>query len=295
MSNSLHQVVCFGESLWDILPSGKQVGGAPLNVAYHLHKLGQRPAIISRIGFDDHGQQLIQTMERHGVCTDYFQVDYNKPTGVVTGQLKNEQEMVYTIAQDAAWDHIEKETEAAQLVQQAQYFVYGSLAARSTASAATLFSLLDLVPCKVFDMNLRAPFYNRNTLELLMNRADILKLNIDELELVTGWFSPLLNITDRIKSLQTRFGFRMLIVTCGAKGAIVACGDEWYSCKGLPVKIADTVGCGDAFLAALLCKQLEGATVADSLAFANQLAAFIGTQQGACPDYHPADISPQLQ
>ncbi len=287
-----HPVVCFGETLWDLLPAGKQAGGAPMNVAYHLQKLGKNPAVISRIGYDDLGKQLIETLEKKGICTDHFQMDDTKSTSVVQAEIKDGHEVVYTILKDVAWDYIAYSDELATLVGEADYFVFGSLATRSQQTFDTLMRLLPHAKNKVLDINLRPPFYNRKTIELLLTNANIVKLNLAELELITGWFAPLTSEMERIKILKDRFALDAVIVTRGAKGAIINQHDEYCTCTGIPVQVADTVGSGDSFLAAILSKLIEGAPLQDTLQFANQLAAFVTTQKGACPDYSLGDIKP---
>jgi fructokinase len=289
--NKRHPVVCFGETLWDMLPSGKQAGGAPMNVAYHLQKLGKNPALISRIGYDDLGKQMIITLERKNICTEFFQMDENKHTSVVQAKIKEGNEVVYTILKNVAWDYIEYSDELATLVSNADYFVFGSLATRSDQTRNTLMQLLPLAKNKVLDINLRPPFYNRNIIELLLQHADIVKLNQAELELITGWFSPLASEAERIQVLKDRFELDTVIVTRGVKGAIVNKGDNFYTCPGIPVKVADTVGSGDSFLAAIISKIMEGAPIDEALQFANKLAAFVTTQKGACPEYSAEDIN----
>jgi fructokinase len=292
MSNTKHYpVVCFGETLWDMLPTGKQAGGAPMNVAYHLQKLGKTPAVISKIGYDELGKQLIETLEAKNICTEYFQMDEHKPTSVVQAEIRDGHEVVYTIVKDVAWDYIEYNDELATLVSNADYFVFGSLAIRSSQTRDTLLKLLPLAKNKVLDINLRPPFYNRSTIELLLTQANIIKLNQAELELITGWFSPLINEIERIQLLKDRFELDMVIVTRGAKGAIVNKGDAFYTCNGIPVTVADTVGSGDSFLAAIIAKMMEGATMNEALQFANNLAAFVTTQKGSCPDYNVDELA----
>ena len=289
-----HPVVCFGETLWDMLPGGKQAGGAPMNVAYHLQKLGKNPAVISRIGYDDLGKQLIETLETKNICTEFFQMDDQKPTSVVQAEIKDGHEVVYTILNNVAWDYIEYNDELATLVSSADYFVFGSLATRSWQTRNTLLRLLPLAKNKVLDINLRPPFYNRQTIEMLLTHANIVKMNLAELELITGWFSPLTTEAERIQLLKDRFELDTVIVTRGAKGAIVCNKGELCTCTGIPIKVEDTVGSGDSFLAAIIAKMLEGATMDETLHFANKLAAFVTTQKGACPEYDLdaiADIS----
>ncbi len=240
MSSTFHPVVCFGETLWDMLPAGKQAGGAPMNVAYHLQKLGHHPAVISRIGYDELGKQLIETLEKKGICTDYFQMDDQKATSVVQADIMEGHEVVYTILKDVAWDYIECNEELETLVSKADYFVYGSLATRGKRTFDTLKKLLPLAKNKVLDINLRPPFYTRETVEFLLAHADIVKMNQAELELITGWFSPLQQEQDRIKVLKDCFSLKAVIVTRGGRGAIMNVGDNMYSCPGIPVTINDT-------------------------------------------------------
>lgn len=286
-----HPVVCFGETLWDMLPSGKQAGGAPMNVAYHLQKLGKNPAVISRIGYDELGKQLIETLEAKNICTEFFQMDDVQPTSVVQAEVKDGYEVVYTILNNVAWDYITFSDELATLVSQADYFVFGSLATRSRQTRNTLLQLLPFANNKVLDLNLRPPFYNRDMIELLLTHATIAKLNLAELELITGWFSPLRSEKDRIQLLQDRFALDTVIVTRGSKGAIVCKGAECCTCDGIPVKVADTVGSGDSFLAAIIAKMLEGVPMEHALHFANRLAAFVTTQKGACPQYNASELA----
>jgi len=286
MSNTKrYPVVCYGETLWDMLPTGKQAGGAPMNVAYHLQKLGKNPAVISKTGNDALGRQLIEVLEAKNICTEYFQIDENKPTSVVQAEIRDGHEVVYTILKDVAWDYIEYSDALAALVSEADYFVYGSLATRSSQTRDTLLKLLPLAKNKVLDINLRPPFFNRQTIELLLIQANIVKLNLAELELITGWFSPLTTEAERIQLLKDRFELDTVIVTRGAKGAIVCSNNEFATCRGIPVTVADTVGSGDSFLAAIIAKMMEGVTMEEALHFANHLAAFVTTQKGACPEY----------
>src|SRR5579875_669153 len=172
-----HQVVCFGEILWDILPTGAKPGGAPMNVAYHLRQLGYQPALITRIGNDDYGGQLLTLLTQYGVDTAYIQTDKHHNTGLVYAQPGAQHEMTYDIVYPAAWDYIQWHQTLELLVQQAAYFVYGSLVTRNGTSKNTLFRLLEMAPKRVLDINLRTPFYSQAIVEQLLQRVDILKLN----------------------------------------------------------------------------------------------------------------------
>lgn len=280
-----HPVVCYGEVLWDLLPSGPQPGGAPMNVAYHLHKLNRNPAMISRTGNDERGRQLLEILQKKGVCTDYIQIDDTVLTGIVNAQQHANGDMSYDIVAPAAWDHIATDQTNIALVEQAEYFVFGSLACRHSDSRNTLFRLLAKARIKVLDINLRAPHYNRDIIGSLLQQADILKLNIDELELVAGWYPCPASTTARIALLRERFNIPVVVLTKGADGAILDINGQTYSHPGYKMAVVDTVGSGDAFLAATLSMMLDNAAPADTLDFANRLAATITTYKGACPDY----------
>lgn len=285
-----HKVVCFGEVLWDILPSGSVPGGAPVNVAYHLHKQQKKPAVITRVGSDKKGKELINIFSLYGVCTDYFQEDCEYETGKVYAEPNEQNEVVYDIVKPAAWDFIEWETKLSDLVSNAEYFVYGSLASRNQVSKNTLSQLLEVARNKVLDINLRAPHFNRKIVEELLAKADFLKINHAELELITGWFSKYTSIEDRVWSITDKFKIQNIVVTMGGDGAMLYYKGKEYLHKGYKVNVVDTVGSGDAFLAGLLARLLDEASPVNALEFASGLGAFIAMQKGACPVYNVDEI-----
>jgi len=285
-----HGIVCYGEILWDLLPSGPQPGGAPMNVAYQLHRLGKAPAMISRIGEDERGEALMKVLQSKGLHTDYIQIDQQVPTGIVNATQHPNGDMSYDIVSPSAWDHIVADDTTEALVKQAEYFVFGSLSARHATSRNTLYQLLETAHTKVLDINLRAPHYSRPLIESLLQYADILKLNIDELELVTGWYGSYNNTADRISLLQDKFGIRNMIVTMGANGAQLHLNGQSYTHPGYKVPVTDTVGSGDAFLAAIISKTIDKAAPEHMLDFANRLAATITTYKGAMPDYDIKEV-----
>lgn len=286
-----HEVICYGEVLWDILPSGALPGGAPMNVAYHLKKLGTEPALITKIGTDDYGEKLVNILSKDGVTTEYFQVDYHHATGLVYANVNNHQEVVYDIVYPSAWDFIEWKDEFTPLLKQADFFVYGSLTSRNKESRDTLYQLLDIAQKKVLDINLRPPHFNRSHTKYLLQKADILKMNEAELELITGWFSHYQSIEDRIKLTQERFDIETLIVTLGGDGAMVNDKGTFHRHPGFKVSVADTIGSGDSFLAGFINQLLNGSSVENALAFASGIGAFIATQPGACPQYEISQIT----
>jgi fructokinase len=290
-----YQMVCYGEVLWDILPSGALPGGAPMNVAYHLKKLGTNPAMISKVGLDNYGRDLVDVLRRVDISTEFVEVDYEHSTGLVYANVNDQHEVVYDIVNPSAWDFIEWKHEFSTLLKNAEFFVFGSLTSRNKGSRNTLDRLLDIAKNKVLDINLRPPHFNRSQVEYLLEKADILKMNISELELITGWFSEFKNTEDRIKLIQEQFRINTVIVTMGGDGAVVSDKGNFYRHPGIKVTVADTIGSGDAFLAGFLHQLQSGATIEQSLNFASAIGAFVATRHGACPEYDPSQIMQLLQ
>jgi fructokinase len=291
MSNIFkHDVVCFGEVLWDILPSGSVPGGAPVNVAYHLNKQKKHSAVITRIGKDDDGKKLMEEFSKKGVTTEYFQIDEKYETGKVYAKPDENKNMVYDIVMPVAWDYILWDDSFEGLVKNAEYFVYGSLAARTKVSEETLFRLLKTANKKVLDINLRPPHFNKEIVTALLQKSDVLKMNLEELELISEWFDFHGKIEDRIKSFSEHFSIKDIVVTMGANGAILYTNGETLIHKGFKVNVVDTVGSGDAFLAGLLSCLMNNSCAKDTLEYASRLGAFVATHAGACPDYELQDI-----
>lgn len=294
-SPELHQVTCFGEVLWDILPSAELPGGAPMNVAYHLRKLGVYPALITRIGKDEYGTRLKAMLENSGLTTDYLQVDEDHDTGLVYARLGAHHEVTYDIVFPSAWDFIQWKEELGGLLMQASYFIYGSLASRHEVSRDTLHRLLEAARTRVLDINLRPPHFNRTGIEYLLDKADILKMNNAELALVSGWYGEQRDIEDQVRLLQERFGIDTLIVTMGGEGALVWEGGTIYRHPGFSVQVADTIGSGDAFLAGFIYQKLQGVPADIALEFACGMGAFVATKAGACPSYETAEVTALIQ
>jgi fructokinase len=290
--SSLHpDVVCYGEILWDILPDQALPGGAPMNVAYHLKKLGVEPALITKVGKDGYGEKLVNLLTQSDLTTDYVQVDEKQLTGLVYAKPNEYNEVTYDIVYPSAWDFIHWQDDLAKLVGQSQYFVFGSLTSRSEVSRDTLYQLLELGHTKVLDINLRPPHFNRTNIEYLLNKTDILKMNSSELELISGWYSGVKNSADRMRLLQDRFHIQKLIVTMGGEGAQLLENGEINRHRGHKVQVADTIGSGDAFLAGYLHQLIIHSSSAQALEFASNLGALIATYPGACPDYDTSEIT----
>ena len=284
------QITIFGEMLWDMLPTGKQPGGAPMNVAIHLKNFGLNPAFISRIGDDDLGGELMEYLDSKGLITDFIQTGITHLTGVVKVNLTNKTEVTYKIVQPVAWDYIQPTDENKELVRNSDVFVYGSLSARSTQSCDTLFELLEEAKLKVFDVNIRPPHFDRATAEHLLRKADIVKVNEHELEAITGWYGIASDLETRMKFLYERFSLQMVCVTLGADGAKVLEQGIFYSQSGYPVEVQDTIGSGDSFLAMFLKEYIQGTPIPEALRKACAVGALVATHKGATPSLSESEL-----
>lgn len=282
--------VCFGEILWDILPNEEVPGGAPMNVAYHLQQLGNKPVIITQTGADEKGKRLLQLLEEQQIDTRYVLQTDKYPTGVVNAIPQPNGDMRYTIMQPVAWDFIPYNGVLADLVQHASYFIFGSLAARNAVSANTLQQLLTVAATNVLDINLRAPHYTPETIVWLLTAADIVKLNDEELELITNWWGNFDTLEQRTVYLKERFQLALVIVTKGANGAMVYTDGNFYYQEGIKVKVIDTIGSGDSFLAAFMTCYAAGKPIPEALSFATKLGAFVASSKGAWPAYNPETL-----
>lgn len=288
--NASPAVVCYGEILWDLLPTGEVPGGAPMNVAYHLNKLGHPPAVITRIGRDERGNKLIALLEGKKISTAFVQLDKLLPTGIVYATPNEHNEMEYDIVAPVAWDVIEWNDDLAKLFNDQNYFVYGSLIARNTTSRDTLFRLLEVAKNKVLDINLRPPHYNNKLLQDLLLKADIAKLNHAELNFISSWFGEYASTEDKMNVVLDRFGLHTIIVTKGGDGAMISLGGKVYSHPGFKVVVQDTVGSGDSFLAAIISGLIEKREPSDILEFACAVGALVTSKKGGWPEYDLSDV-----
>ncbi|WP_221394669.1 carbohydrate kinase [Dyadobacter sp. NIV53] len=285
------QLTIFGEMLWDMLPTGKQPGGAPMNVAIHLKNFGLDPAFISRVGDDDLGSELMEYLGRQGLQTDYIQTGITHLTGIVKVNLTNKTEVTYKIVQPVAWDYIQVTPENKKLVSESDVFVYGSLSARSPQSRETLYELLEVAKLKVFDVNIRPPHFDRPTAEYLLQKADIVKMNEQELDTVAGWYGILPDLETQMKFLFERFNLQMICITLGADGAKVLNHDGFFNQSGYPVQVQDTIGSGDSFLAMFLKEYISGSSISIALRKACAVGALVATHKGATPSVSESELS----
>lgn len=276
-------VVCFGEILWDILPTGKQPGGAPFNVAVHLQQLGVPVRFISQVGNDELGTELLEFVRSKRLSTELIQTGGKHLTGVVKANVDNAHEVSYNIVQPVAWDYIQALPGAEAAVAAADAFVFGSLAARQAGSRATLYQLLGKARFKVFDVNMRPPHYSCDVVEQLLHQATMVKLNEHELAEILAWYGAEDALEVALPWLAARFGLQAVCVTLGAAGAALWTNGQLYRAPGVAVPVQDTIGSGDAFLAALLAGLLRGVAPGAALRFACATGAYVATQRGATP------------
>ena len=286
------KVICFGEVLWDIFPEGEKIGGAPLNVALRLKALGISTAIVSKVGRDLLGERLIKYVKEQGLVTQHIQQDTQFETGKVNVTLDQNGSASYEIAYPAAWDKITLQPPLEQEVAQADLFLFGSLATRDSVSKESLLALLKKARFKVFDVNLRAPHYTQSLLEELMLMADFIKFNDDELvEISTAMGCSEITLDERLSFIAKQTNTKQICVTKGGDGALLLFNNHLYDQKGFTVKVADTVGAGDSFLATLLEGLLTGKPPAIALENACAMGAMVASNAGANPKITPEELN----
>lgn len=290
-----NRIVCYGEVLWDILPTESIAGGAPMNVAIRSQSLGIQSSIISRVGIDEPGTRLIQFLAEKNVDVSLIQHDPLLPTGEVLVTLDDKGVATYDIVYPSAWDNIELTPDDIQAVKTADAFVFGSLVCRNEVSKQTLFALLKAARFKIFDVNLRKPYYLFPLLEQLMVAADMIKLNDDELFEITHALGCKENsIESCIRFIAEHTQTKTICVTKGSRGAVLFTNNVLYSHDGFNITVADTIGAGDSFLAALLSQKLQSIPPAESLAFACAVGAIVAGKKGANPSISVEEINSMM-
>lgn len=278
------KVICIGEVLWDQLPKGLFLGGAPLNVAVNLRRLGIDAQLISAIGDDELGKNTLQNMSDKGFDTSLVQLK-NYPTGLVEVNLNDNGIPTYTIKKSAAWDNIEWNPAIEKLCKTADYIFFGSLAQRCTISRNTIRKVLKQTNAKrIFDMNIRLPFYNWDIIKESLRLSDILKVNEDELQIILQEKNIALTEEKAVQYLQEKYNLEKVIITKGDRGASLYDGVTCCKSSGIDIQVKDTVGAGDAFLAAFIYGLINKSESYEILNFANQLGAFVASKDGATPE-----------
>lgn len=281
------KLVGIGEVLWDLLPDGKQLGGAPANFAYHACALGSEARIISRVGRDANGRALLERLAQLGVPTDCVEIDPDAPTGTVSVQIAPDGQPHFTIHENVAWDHLAGEANAARAVAEADAICFGTLAQRGERSRKTIGRLLAGAPAeslRILDVNLRQEFYSRDIIEQSLARANVLKVNDAELPRLAEMFGISGDAREQLSQLAARHHLRVVACTRGAHGSLLLANGRWSDHPGVPTRVADTVGAGDAFTAAMTLGLLAGWDLDEINRRANDVAAYVASCAGATPE-----------
>ena len=280
----MKKFTCFGEVLWDVFPTHKKIGGAPLNVALRLQSLDNKVAILSSVGNDERGRALLDYIIQNGLDVSCIEISDKFKTGKVKVILNDKGSASYDIKYPRAWDNIKITQESINLVKQSDGFVFGSLAARDDFSRKTLYELIEHAKFKVFDLKLRSPYYNREVISYLMNKADFIKFNDDELyEVFKDEGSKYLSLEQNIRYISKKTNTNNICVTKGPHGAVLMYDGKFYYNSGYLIKVIDTVGSGDSFLASLINKLLKNKDPQEAIDFACAVGALVAKSEGANP------------
>jgi fructokinase len=285
------KAVAYGEVLWDVFANEKKIGGAPLNVALRMKTLGCEVAMISCVGNDEDGKAIKDQVKKLGLETDTIVVSEDFSTGLVNVTLNERGSATYEISYPSAWDKIELNDLAKATVKTADVLIYGSLVCRDDVSRNTLQELLKNDVYKVFDVNLRKPHYTYEILNQLMQSADFIKFNDEELiEIASEMDSPFTSLEDNMRFIVEKTKVTAMCVTRGKHGALLMWEGQLYDNGGYPVKVTDTVGAGDSFLAALVTSLLTGKEPQKAINFACAVGALVAEAPGANPEISRAEI-----
>lgn len=280
-------VTGIGEALWDMLPEGRKIGGAPANFAYHVSRFGLRSRVVSAVGDDALGQEILDVFSDKGLEYSIERVGY--PTGTVQVELDCNGIPRYDIKEGVAWDNIPFTPALEEIARHTGAVCFGSLAQRSPVSRETISRFLDAMPAdgdvlKVFDINLRQDFYTKDVIVRSLEKCNVLKINDEELAVVSGMFGCSgAGFRENCRMLLDDYGLRMLILTCGVKGSYVFGPDGESFMETPEVRVADTVGAGDSFTAAFVSSILKGASLRDAHKVAVEVSAYVCTCNGAMP------------
>lgn len=283
-----YRIVGIGEALWDVLPEGKKIGGAPANFAYHVSQFGLDSLVVSAIGKDRLGEEIVENFDEKKLNYHLPVVGY--PTGTVQVEIDQVGVPQYDIKENVAWDNIPFDKDLETIARNTRAVCFGSLAQRSVVSRNTILSFLDAMPkgediLKVFDINLRQTFFTKEIICESLNRCNILKINDEELVTLSRLFGyPGIDLQDKCWILLGKYNLKMLILTCGVNGSYVFTPGN-VSFQSTPkVEVADTVGAGDSFTAGFISSIIKGKSVEEAHETAVRVSAYVCTQNGAMPE-----------
>ena len=289
------RVAGIGEILWDLLPNGRVLGGAPANFAYHAAQLGAAAAVISRVGDDAPGGEIVGQMSARGVDTEFVGRDALHPTGTVSVTVDNRGQPTYVIHEDVAWDFIDATDAARTYIRSVHAVCFGTLAQRAPRSRDTIRDLLEAVPdesLKVFDVNLRQHYYSPEILEVSLSAANVVKLSDEELPVIAAMFGLAAGAVECLEDLVRKFRLRLAALTRGAAGSVLWADGKVSDHAGVSVRVRDTVGAGDSFTAAVVMGLLAGHALDRINDQANRVAAWVCSHDGAAPLLPPEFCRP---
>ena len=290
-------IVGMGEVLWDMLPEGKKIGGAPANFAYHVSQYGFDGCVVSAVGDDKLGNEILESFNNRRLNYLIQRVPY--PTGTVQIELDEAGIPCYEIKENVAWDNIPFTVDLEKLAKKTRAVCFGSLAQRNTVSRETINRFLDVMSdaagqYRLFDVNLRQGFYDKEILCNSMKRCNILKINDEELIAVSRMFEyPGINLEDKCRALLSEYGLEILILTCGVNGSYVFTRENVSFVNTPKIEVADTVGAGDSFTATFISAILKGKSIREAHELAVEVSAYVCTQNGAMPEL-PISIKSRL-
>ncbi len=279
-------MIGLGEVLWDILPDGRELGGAPANFAFHAYQLGHEGIVVSRVGNDPLGREILGIISGHGLSTEFIQIDSDHPTSTVPVEVAADGTPTFTIIEDVAWDHLADEPSLHDLVGRADVVCFGTLAQRSPTSRRTIESVLDAFKgTLLFDINLRQHYWSPELVETGLRRCTIAKMNEDEWhrlgELSLVRRTP--ELVDWCRAAIEEFQIELVCVTRGERGCLLVSGQDWADHPGVPTAVADSVGSGDAFSASVAHGFLRGDPLDVLAELANRVGAHVASQPGGTP------------
>jgi len=284
------KVVGIGEVLWDLLPSGPQLGGAPANFAYHARQLGAKAQVITRVGNDEHGRRVIRRFEEMGIDGGTVQADAHLPTGTAGVVLGRDGTPQFTIIDGVAWDFLALTEEALKAARNANAVCFGTLAQRTRAASLVVRQLVEATPTtalRVFDVNLREGHYNWEVIEQSLATANVLKMNDQELTVLSPRLELSGGVNQMMSQLAERFELDLVAITCAERGSLLYQDGNWSELPGRKMAVTDTIGAGDAFTAALVLGLLNQFSLEDIHRIAADVASFVCSQQGATPVLPP--------